>query len=99
MALSIGVSKGSKLTVGDIKLEVLDHLHGEVVYISCEYPDKSMKKYTVGELERVEIGPEIYVFCGKSSSLENINKPPRLAFEADRSVIIKRVDKTSEHHH
>lgn len=86
MALSIGVKIGSKLTIGKSNMRILDVVDGTTISLEVDG-----QRFIVSENERTEILPEVFV----SSGLERTNvvgvKSGRLAFEAPRHIIIRRV--------
>jgi AICAR transformylase/IMP cyclohydrolase PurH len=95
MALSIGVYRGMKIKVGSEMIRVADvQEDGRKVVL-----DVGTRQYTISENERVEIMPEVFVFCGVYDGI--ITKwttdegdtvvHSRLAFEAPRSIRINRM--------
>jgi hypothetical protein len=82
MALSLGVSVGSKISVGDSKVHVKAIVTPMLIIVQVDNgPD-----VLVSDKEAVEILPGVKVFAG----LGRKQAGNRLAFEADRSVSIYR---------
>lgn len=82
MALLVGVSRNSKIMVGDSVLTVVD-IRGTTMSLRVD----SGPEFMVNHQERTEILPEVFVFVGKSHIEGSID---RLAFEAPRSISILR---------
>jgi hypothetical protein len=85
MALSLGVSIGSKVQIGDKLLVITDILNGN--HISLTYGGKT---FLITESERTEIDPTVFVSCGSRDSNRH-EKYTRLAFEAPREIQITRL--------
>lgn len=85
MALSIGVSQGTKIMVDDHELLVEDVPKATLVQVLFQG-----KKYLVSDEERIEIYPSVYMSCGLSDERKHDHNS-RLAFEAPRSIEIYRV--------
>lgn len=86
MALSIGVSKGSKIQVGQILmrvLEVQDSRHVSVLYGST--------RHLITDTERTEVEPGVFLSCGIKQDKETMANSSRIAFEAPMSVRISRL--------
>jgi hypothetical protein len=86
MALSIGVSKGSKIQVGKNLmrvLEVQDSRHVSIMYGNT--------RHLITDTERTEVEPGVFLSCGIKQDKETMMNSSRIAFEAPRSVIINRV--------
>ncbi len=84
MALSLGVSEGSKIEVGANMVTVRRIITSTLIVVAVDGgPD-----VTVSEQEKIELMPGVFVFAGVGGSgLGN-----RLAFEAPRSVNIRRLE-------
>lgn len=85
MALSIGISKGSRIDVDGHEVRV-KAINGALIVISVEGKD-----FLVSDQKRVEILPEVYV----STGIGKKGGSNRLAFEAPLRVRISRVEGTS----
>ena len=90
MALSIGVSIGTKITIGNAILLVKDLIKQEAAMLQLN----NRPPFMVTGDERTEIMPDVFVQVG----LKNVQKRRfqetsafRLAFEAPMSVKISRV--------
>jgi hypothetical protein len=86
MALSLGVKAGSQVRVGTSMLRVLKILAGGKS-ISIEVDDRY---YLIGNQEKTEILPLVFVFCGIVGDWNSPLKS-RLAFDAPRAVEIERI--------
>lgn len=82
MALSIGVSAGSKIDVGNHCVQVKTVVHPTLFILNVD----GGEDITVTDKERVKILPEVYVFAGVGGA----GVGNRLAFEAPRSIAINR---------
>lgn len=86
MALSLGVSIGSEITLGpDNVLKVLDIVGGTQVKVQIN----GGKVFDIDDSERQEVLPDVFVSCGLSTTSRGA-KTSRLAFEAPLSVKIDR---------
>jgi hypothetical protein len=83
MALSIGVSAGSKIKVGKSMVAVQE-ANRRMVTLKVDGGPTQI----ITEAERTEILPQVYVFIGVGPD-SGMNS--RLAFEAPRSIQIDRV--------
>ncbi|KVR21706.1 hypothetical protein WK13_34780 [Burkholderia ubonensis] len=84
MALSIGVSRGSVIRVGDEELHVVSiQSRGSM---TVEFRGQ---QYNVTDQERVELMEDTFVSCGLSA--HDPNARHRLAFEAPNHVRIKKL--------
>jgi len=84
LALSIGISSGSKIKVGDHMVEVKTVAKPNLIVLSVDGgPDQ-----VISDQSRTEILPEVFVFSGVGSQ----GSGNRLAFEAARSIPIHRVE-------
>lgn len=91
MALSLGVSVGSEITIGPVnRLKVLDIIGGTQVKIEV-----GGNQFLIDDQERQEVLPEVFVSCGLSAPTRGTHTS-RLAFEAPRSIKIDRVK--AKHH-
>lgn len=79
MALSIGVSVGSKIDVGGHTLQVKSLVHPNVVVITVDRGDDIV----ISESQAVEILPGVKVQSGSGGN--------RLAFHAAKSIRISRI--------
>lgn len=86
MALSIGVSKGSKIQVGANLLRVLEVQDSR--HVSIQYGEQ---RHLITDAERTEVEPGVFLSCGIRQDKETTSNSSRIAFEAPRSVIINRV--------
>lgn len=84
MALSLGVRVGSLLTVGNTEVKVEEIGPGQRITLSL-----LGKSRLITDQERIEILPDVFVSMGMGSS-PNGSPAHRLAFEAPRSIEIKR---------
>jgi phage gp45-like len=84
MALSIGVTEGSRITVGKSMLTVLGITNG--THVSINYAGK---QHLITIDERTEVEPNVFISCGGRDT--KYAHYSRLAFEADRAIPIKRV--------
>lgn len=80
MALSIGVSVGSKIDVGGHLLHVKALVHPNIVVVTVDRGDEIL----ISESQVVEILPGVQVQSGSGGN--------RLAFHADKSIRISRVE-------
>lgn len=81
MALSLGVSVGSEIEVGNNVVKIKAIPSPSLILLSVDGGDAIL----VSDQSRQEILPSVYVFVGTPESGVN-----RLAFEADRSIKIMR---------
>jgi hypothetical protein len=84
MALSIGVSKGTEIRVGEHTLKVLAIENRQ--RITVEF--KGVEHHLTDQ-ERVELMDNTFVCCGLSK--HDADQRPRLAFEAPRHVSIDKL--------
>lgn len=83
MALSIGVSAGDLIRVGEHEVQVKSLSYREnLIVVSVD----GKSEHVISELGRVELLPEVFVFSGKGDH----GGISRLAFEAPRSIRITR---------
>lgn len=82
MALSIGVSNGSLIRVGEHRVLVKAVVNSTLLVVTVD----GGQDITVSDKERVEILPQVFVFAG----VGNGGVGNRLAFEAPRSIPIHR---------
>lgn len=82
MALSIGVSVGSKIDVGNHRVKVKAILGPTLFLINVD----GGEDITISDKERVKILEDVYVFAGVGGG----GVGNRLAFEAPRSIPIHR---------
>jgi hypothetical protein len=90
MALAIGVKKGSRLSVGDIGLEVLE-VQGLKALVRLH--PRAGGDIEVDDQERQQLIPQVFVSTAKS---RNNDGRTRLVFEAPESIRILREE---EHAH
>jgi len=85
MAVSLGMDIGERLTIGKSSLRVKDIVEGYIFTL-----DVDGKEFVVGDKERVQILPEVFVRSGLTR--ENIisKRSGRLALEAPHTVPIRR---------
>lgn len=93
MALSLGVSGGSKIDISladQVVTIKVDRIH------SASHLTLIVKgrKVEIDDKERVEILPEVFVSCGLSQPTRG-NRSTRIAFEAPIEIGINRVKKAS----
>lgn len=90
MALSIGVKRGSQIRVFTeaweslVKVKAVEALDSIVV-------DVDGRTYTITDLERQEVLPQVLLSCGRSGQSGSQGGYSRLAFEAPRSIRIERI--------
>lgn len=85
MALVLGAASGFKIKIGTHMLEVSEVKSQEEIDVTVDG-----EKFTITDLERKEVAPQVYVQCGAP----NPKNPPhygRLAIEAPRSMRIDRI--------
>lgn len=85
MALSIGISQGTKIVVDKDILTVEDI--PKATHVVVNYKGR---QYVVTDEERIEIHPNVFVSCGLSDERKHDHNS-RLAFEAPRAIFIERV--------
>jgi len=83
MALAIGVTKGTKIRIGNMMLKVIDIVAGKCVRVAVD----NGAPILVTDSERTPLAPNVFVSMGKSSSTSG----SRLAFEAPRAIPIERI--------
>lgn len=86
MALSLGVREHDRITIGDSMVRVVSISGPNIIGISVNGGDVIY----VSDTEKIEILPEVWVFCGRSDN-QKFEKYSRLAFEAPRSIRIERI--------
>lgn len=87
MALSLGISVGSRIQIGDKVMTVVDALRGRSILVEVEG-----LSYVITDQCKVEVLPGVFVFFGSpTTSLQSFNGL-RLAFEAPRSIKIMRLE-------
>lgn len=84
MALSIGVSVGSKIDVGGHMLQVKALVHPNVVVVTIDRGEEVV----ISEGKTVEILPNVRVQSGVGGN--------RLAFHAPKSIRISRVEEATK---
>jgi len=84
MALSIGVSKGSKIDIAGHVLEVKDIAKGNLIVVSIDGGNDKI----ISEQASIEVLPEVFVFAGIGPG----GSSNRLAFTAKRSIPIHRIE-------
>lgn len=82
MALSLGIKTGSKIAVGDHCIEVKAIVPPNLIVVSVN----GGVDIVVSDQARTNISPDVYVFSGTRGGKGN-----RLAFEAHRSIVIRRL--------
>ena len=89
MSLILGVSKGEKLYVGEVVLEILNttedkkHIHINVAGVN----------FLLNDREFVEICPSVFAAVGRAkheNTVEGVKTLPRLAIDAPREIRILR---------
>lgn len=89
MALSIGVSAGSRIKVGGKTVHVRKILTPVLLVLTVDDGDEIL----VSDKERVKIMPDVFVFAGVGSPKgDGQGVGNRLAFEAPRSIAIHRLE-------
>lgn len=88
MALSLGVTIGSKIRVGNETLEVLDVRDAMDTKLRA-----AGHVFTITDMERQEVLPSVFISLGWSNSTKDARFPhfSRLAIEAPRELRIERV--------
>jgi hypothetical protein len=84
MALSLGVSVGSKIDVGGHILQVTALVHPDVAIVTVD----GGEEIVVRESKTIEILPDVKLQTGPGGH--------RLAFHAAKSIRISRVEDTAE---
>lgn len=93
MALSLGVAAGSKIKVGSDIVEVVSVVGTAHVQIGVRG-----QSYLITDCERTEILPNVFVSCGRNDDRQFGGAGfSRLAFEAPRSIDIKRIGEGHDH--
>lgn len=87
MALALSVKLGGKVLVGGEEIVVTEIKGMNVSLLAQE------KEFTVSDLERKEVLPQVWISTAKSKSTEG---GTRLVFEAPRDIKIYRVQKNGE---
>jgi hypothetical protein len=90
MALALAVKKGSKLTVGSHRMEVVA-VQGLHVTVAC--PGYSKVETILSDLERQQVFPDVWMSTSKS---KNNDGRTRIVFEAPRIIQIMRDDHDTE---
>jgi len=85
MALSLGVSVGSRIFIGDDILRVIAMPSATILEVSVKG-----KRFTVTDNERKEVLPDVFVSAGFGDGNTN-----RLVFEAPRRIPIHRENRES----
>lgn len=89
MALSLGVHKGDKILIGDHCLEVKaitassDPAVGDLITVAID----GGENLVVSDRSKSQIAPEVWVFSGVGTT----GNKSRLAFEAPRTILIRRL--------
>lgn len=86
MALSLGVTDGSKIRVGTEILEVVTIVGTAHIQVRV-----AGKNFLITDCERTEVLPGVFVSCGRNDDKQFAASFSRLAFEAPRSIEIKRI--------
>jgi hypothetical protein len=90
-ALSLGVQAGSKIKIGKSVLSVLQVLNTGLqvrVFVRGRF-------YTISDDERVEVLPNVFIFCGVSAGRGwNMPNKSKLAIEAPTDILIDRLGVT-----
>lgn len=88
MPLSLGVKKGSKVTVGDAMVEVREIVSLSEIHVSVN----NGPAVVITNAERTEILPGVFLQAGRDEGAGHSTKSyTRLAFDAPRSIPINRV--------
>lgn len=86
MALSIGISNGSKIMVGPTLLVVDDILMGRHIAITF-----GEEKFLITDEQRTKVAEDVFISCGNKDHKRH-ERYTRLAFEAPRRIEITRVE-------
>lgn len=87
MALSLGVTDGSKIRVGSDIVEVVSVVGTAHIQVRV-----GGQNHLITDCERTEILPGVFVSCGRNDDRQFGGASfSRLAFEAPRSIEIKRI--------
>jgi hypothetical protein len=86
LALSIGVTRGSRIRVGQSMVKVEEIVQDVAVTLSVD----GGKKFMITDSERTQIIPEVFVQLGLNHRSSGTNSS-RLAFEAPFSIKINRI--------
>ena len=85
MALSLGITKGSKIQVGGSIIEVVDVSNGTHVQVVI-----GQQKFLITDCERTEVLPNVFLSCGVSEE-KSFGSFSRIAIEAPKEVKIRRI--------
>jgi hypothetical protein len=88
MALILGVTRKSKFYLNDIPVQVVSTEGFKKIVLEV-----LGKRYTVSDLESVEIYPEVKVSCGIPSAQHKVAEYealPRLVIDAPKTILILR---------
>ena len=89
MALSLGVHTGDKILIGDHCLEVRaiapssDPAAGDLITVAID----DGEDIVVTDRSKIKLAPEVWVFSGVGAT----GNRSRLAFEAPRTILIRRL--------
>lgn len=89
MALSLGVRKGFKWSIDRDILRVKEVVNAKTIIVTIN----NRTDYTITDLERIEILPDVFIQCGVVDGVFVEPGSSRLAIEAPRSIIIERVSR------
>jgi len=84
MALSLGVSRGSKIDIGSHLLEVMSVMVDHAVRVRI-----NGRSFDLTEKQRTEVAPDVFISYGRGPTQSN-GPSARLAIEAPRSMEITR---------
>lgn len=90
MALSIGVSVGSKIDVGGHLLQITALAQPNLIVVTVD----AGVPVVVSDQSRTEILPDVFVFSGVGKA----GSANRLAFEAPRAIRISRIEDSRGSH-
>lgn len=87
MALSIGVSTGSRISLGNHVLKVEDVVNPTTIVVSVD----GGKEVTVTDQQQTEVAPNVHVFAGVGGR-DKGGSGTRLAFNAPKEIEIRRLE-------
>jgi hypothetical protein len=86
VALSIGVTAGSQIRVGDEIVKVLEVLRGKAIRVEVDG-----KQHVITDQQRTEVLPDVFLTYGAPGPNLKEFKGSRLAFEAPKDLKITRL--------
>lgn len=87
MALSLGARRGFKWSIGRDILRVKEIVDAHTIIVTVN----KNKDYTITDMERTEVLPNVFVQCGVGEGVFVQEGNSRLAIEAPRDILIERV--------